>query len=271
MIGFENLILDTLKEELTPARFQMHPSTDTLLSLLAGELPWTMQQRLFAHLALCSHCQERYARLQQCLEEEQKSIVASIPLGAFSSFFATLPSSCRKKGCFVHAIRKRLCGRKPALAGLTIAIAVVGTCLALLLPPALQHWRGEPQPPLAGGAMVARGTPISNAGWENHPDLTPESFVQRLEEMKDYEPWRAIAFTIGYLHAEGVPLGDDSLAFKHQTTYVVREGDTWGAVAQQALGNEELWPIIILLNHDRTVNGEIPPPGTILRVPIPIE
>jgi len=100
--------------------------------------------------------------------------------------------------------------------------------------------------------------------------LDAETLVRRLHAFDGYPVQRAAAYTIGLLREYGVPLSSSALAFRAGDVVVSEFGDTWESVAARAMGESALWPIIILLNMDKTQDGEFPPVGTYLRVPLPV-
>jgi nucleoid-associated protein YgaU len=114
----------------------------------------------------------------------------------------------------------------------------------------------------ASRAVAAAAAPTASA-----PDLTPQTLVRALRAFDGYPPQRAAAYTIGLLREYGVPLDSVALAFHAADVVVSGPDDTWQSVARSTMDDPALWPMVILLNMDKTQDGEFVPPGTYLRVP----
>ena len=172
----------------------------------------------------------------------------------------------RLRDLWVHLVTLRWPAYGTGLAAVTLAL-----CLALLLPPALRHWSQERQARVPTGTTSIRGLPQEQLPPELRLEDTPQAILQAIDLFSGYPPSRAMAMSIGFLRAVGVPLGEGGAAFERVDTYVTQPGDSWESVAGRFLGTEALWPILILLNRERTERGEFPPVGTVLRVPEPFK
>lgn len=265
--AFEVLVARTLAHDASPLHTHCRHSMETFVLSLAGELAPEQDERLRAHLLICPRCARRYDSLSHRVCREQDEL-------AQSNRWPPLVSYMRKTGRGARRIKRALAwlagqsGFKRIAIGGGVASAII--CVLLISSLALHNTPAHGAFK-SSGDMVAKGSPLAVANVPAASVLTPKSLVARLDAMGGYDMWRAAAFIIGYLRAAGVPLESVSLAFEQQTIYVTGEDDTWETVSQKVLGDKDLWPIIILLNRDRTVNGEFPPVGTLLRVPAPAE
>lgn len=261
------MLFKALSYEITPVEGTCAYNAETFIALLAGELGPTEEDRLAAHLAICPSCAKEFAYIKKSLQQETEQLTAR----ARSPSLASQMKAKKEKGAFRylrHTLRSMLPVRDKWMRG-AMVIALTGLVVTLFLVVQLHHPSNGPAPTTqADGQMVAKGdSTITSSSTAIVSELTPALLVERLDSMSEYEAWRATAFVIGYLRAAGVPLDSPSLAFEHQTTYTTLSSDTWQSVAHKTLGDAGLWPIIILLNHNRTEHGEFPPVGTILRVP----
>lgn len=267
--AFESLLLEVIKQETSALETECGYNEETFISLLSGELALREEEQLRAHLTICPQCALKYASLKKLLRQEEKNLPESV---TFSSFVEHVKrrSDQHAQGMWNDwrdTITRWAQGRGK-WARIAVAATIIGMVVSasVILP---LHYLGKSNVPaiVSDGSMVAKGESSIQSSTSSRVELTPASLVERLDAMAGYEPWRAAAFVIGYLRAAGVPLGSASLAFEHQTTYTTEAGDTWRTVAKKTLGDRNLWPIIVLLNHNRTQHGEFPSAGTILRVP----
>ncbi len=261
--SFERMLFATFAYETTPVGGKCSYSAETFIASLAGELNQAEEDRLSAHLLLCPTCAKEYASIERSLQQDEERLFAQARVPSLVEHVRQKRQ--KKRGWRVlisrFPIREQ---RLPAFLAASAAALIIA--LAVIIP--LHYLPGESAVIIpADGQFIAKGEPTIASTTTVVTELTPGSLVDRLDSMAGYEPWRAMAFIIGYLRATGVPLESASLAFDHQTTYTTESGDTWRMVAKKTLGNSDLWPIIILLNHNRTQHGEFPPVGTLLRVP----
>ena len=257
---FESMLFDTLSYETTPMGGRCTYSAETFIASLAGDLNQSEEDRLSAHLLVCPSCAYEYARLERSLRQDEERLFMRARVPSLAE------QATRKKrnwNLLAYFLPLGQYGTRSLLALATVALLIT---LAVIIP---LHYLPERAPAIitADEQMVPKGDSTIAPTTEVVAELSPESLVDKLDSMAGYEPWRATAFVIGYLRAAGVPLGKASLAFEHQKTYTTQASDTWRTVAKKTLGDADLWPIIVLLNHNRTQNGEFPPIGTILRVP----
>ena len=265
--AFERLLFATLIRETTAVRGEC-THAETFIASLAGELTESEEDLLTAHLLVCPACAREYASIARSLQQEQEllSEEARVPsLAAQVQRKREEEQRGWRHGW--HVLSSLLPPKEHRLRG-AIEVAAVGLIITLsvILP---LHYLAEKSPAIipTDGQMVAKGDALIETGVNAPSELTPSALVEKLDSMAGYEQWRAAAFVIGYLRSAGVPLGSGALSFERQTTYTTQVNDTWRMVAEKAVGDWNLWPIIILLNHDRTDHGEFPPAGTILRVP----
>ena len=257
---FESMLFDTLSYETTPMGGRCTYSAETFIASLAGELSQSEEDRLSAHLLVCPSCANEYARLERSLRQEEERLLTQARVPSLAE------QATRKKHNWNLLASVLPIGQHATRSLLALATAALLITLAVIIP--LHYLPGRaPAIITADEQMVPKGDSTITPTTEVVAELTPESLVDRLDSMAGYEPWRATAFVIGYLRSSGVPLDSAALAFERQTTYTAVESDTWRTVAEKTLGDAGLWPIILLLNHNRTQHGEFPPAGTMLRVP----
>ena len=257
---FESMLFDTLSYETTPMGGRCTYSAETFIASLAGDLNQSEEDRLSAHLLVCPSCADEYARLERSLRQEEERLLTQARVPSLAE------RAARKKRNWSLLASAFPIGQYGTRSLLVLVTAALLITLAVIIP--LHYLPGRaPAIITADEQMVPKGDSTTAPTTEVVAEFTPESLVDRLDSMAGYEPWRATAFVIGYLRSSGVPLHSAALAFERQTTYTAVGSDTWRTVAQKTLGDADLWPIIILLNHNRTQHGEFPPAGTMLRVP----
>ena len=260
--AFERLLFATIAHETEPLEGVCACDAETLISSVAGELSTSEEERLAVHLLLCPACAKEYASIEKALQQDVDRLSAQIRVPSLAEY--ARGKRAGKGGWRVlislFSIEQH---RLRSLFALVVAALVIAS--AVIIPLRYFSRRGPSIP--ADGQMIAKGDSTISSTNTVITELTPQSLVDKLDSMAGYEPWRATAFIIGYLRSFGVPLGSASLVFEHQIAYTAGSGDTWRTVARKALGDADLWPIIILLNHNHTQQGEFPPVGTILRVP----
>ena len=257
---FESMLFETLSYETTPMGGRCTYSAEMFIASLAGELNQSEEDRLSAHLLVCLDCAKEYARLERSLWQDEEKLFAQARVPSLAE------QATREKRSWNLLASVFPIGQYGTRSLFALATAALVIALAVIIP--LHYLPGRaPAIITADEQMVPKGDSTIAPTTEVVAELTPESLVDKLDSMACYEPWRATAFVIGYLRSSGVPLDSATLAFDHQTTYTTVESDTWQTVAEKTLGDASLWPIIVLLNHNRTQHGEFPPAGTMLRVP----
>lgn len=266
--AFERLLTRTIAHEISPSYEQCSYGMETFLLSLSGELLQEQEERMRAHLLICPRCTGRYDSLATRVHQEEEELSESV-------HDSSLVAHLKRKAAQPGGARQRAFAwftAKPGSARIAIGGGVAFLLICLIVVSSLTiHRMPAHGAHKSNGNMVAKGGPLAVANVPSTSVLTPKSLIEKLDAIGGYDTWRAAAFIIGYLRAAGVPLESVSIAFEHQTIYVTGDDDTWETVSQKVLGDKDLWPIIILLNRDRTVNGEFPPVGTVLRVPVPTE
>ncbi|MCD6495348.1 zf-HC2 domain-containing protein [Candidatus Bipolaricaulota bacterium] len=266
--SFERTLLGALDYEITPAEGACTCDVGVLVASLAGELSMLEEDRLAAHLIVCPACAKEYASLERSLQQETERLTSEARVPSLASQMRPKRQNEEVAWRYLwNTLRSVLPRGERQIRG-AMGLALAGLVLALSVVLPLHYLGGGSATIIAGdGQMIAKGEQTIESTDAAIVALTPRSLVDKLDSLAGYEPWRATAFVIGYLRAAGIPLDSASLVFEHQTTYITQSGDTWRTVAQEALADGDLWPIIILLNHNRTQHGEFPPVGTILRIP----
>lgn len=234
---FEDKLMDVLECEVRTEIAGAHLTRRDVRRFVTGRIRVREANRLGEHLACCAECRVRYDEAR-ALEETPRP-----------GWLMRLPSS-----------RRATLLRYAAVAFVVLAV-VGGTML-------LTRQRG-PAAIALQSAATARGSeePASSSPQESVA-LSPEALVATLRSFSAYPAHRAAAYTIGLLRTYGVPLTSSRLAFDAATIFVAESGDSWESVAQKALGDAALWPIVVLLNLELTQAGEFVPAGTYLRVPL---
>jgi hypothetical protein len=231
---FEDELLEVLSGEIGARPEGAHLTTRDLRRLACGRSRLDELERLGAHFANCASCRSRYdaVRRERGISREER---------------------CETRS----AVRKRLLLRYIAIASAVVAVVAVFLVL-------------RDRPPAPGAAVsspTARGALTPQAARDGASTLDPRTFVEAVHAFDAYPPSRAAAYTIGLLRQYGVPLSSSALAFNAATVYVTEPGDSWQSVAAKTLGDAALWPIIVLLNLEKTVAGEFVPANTYLRIP----
>jgi hypothetical protein len=238
---FEDQLLDALAGEVQSRSYGPHLTVREMRRLQRGRTRVTELERLGGHLATCAECRSRYDAVRR-----------GIAVGTDSRATRRLhPPSGAARIILRHA----------GVAAL--ALSIVAVTLAMAGRPGARETLNVP-------AIGARSA-ASQAPAPGHSTLLDaQTLVRALHAFDGYPPSRAAAYTIGLLREYGIPLSSDVLAFRAATVVVTEPGDTWESVAERALGDPALWPMVVLLNMEKTESGEFVPPGTYLRVPQPL-
>ncbi|MEW5825426.1 MAG: zf-HC2 domain-containing protein [Candidatus Bipolaricaulota bacterium] len=231
---FEDELLKALEGEVAAQRGP-HLDEGEIGRWLRGRVSGREAEALAQHLAACHACR---GRLNEAREPETEMAAARR---------LAIPRTARR--------------RVAPLRVLGFAGALLGVAAVLI---SLGHTHGVP----SGAALPAGARAVEAPGAaEEAAPLTPAAFAREAATFSEYPAFRAAAYTIGLLRKYGVPLEAPSLAFRSATIYIAEPGDTWERVAERALGDPALWPIVLLLNLDLSPDGAFVPPGTYLRVP----
>ncbi len=238
---FEDDVLRTVEQELQPCDGGEHCSERTLGRLARRKLSFDVMEQLTPHLLTCPTCLARYFEKIQAPRwgwiRRRNAAGLGRVRGAGKGF-------------------KQLVLRYSGVVALLLAIVAIG----------LGVDRPSERAVTMDGVGLARGGASADGAV-----LTAAILVAELDALASYPPHRAAAYTLGLLGAYGVPLTSPVLAYRALDTYTTRAGDSWESVAEQALDDARLWPIVILLNLELTTEGEFVPPGTLLRIPRPID
>ncbi len=242
---------------------QHHLDETILISLIAGELRSEACAKVDAHLVVCRDCARRFAVLREELRKDEEVLESNPPphLSKLLEHLRADPQSVERGDSFP----RRFSWGRVAKYGL----------VAAMLAAFLVAWRGDMFQAEDGsiGAptrleiLQPRGVAeaIVDAARERS-EFTAEQLISDLEQLGSYPSWRAIAHGIGLLNRYGVALDSPKLAFEGTTIHIVHVGDTWQSIAADALGDESLWPILVLLNREWAVEKDLSD-GAVLRIP----
>lgn len=250
---FEERLFDTLSGEIEPQVGETHLGDGELRRLVRGRAYLGEFERSGVHLTTCAECRARLYAMRRAAESSRWRHVAK----------------------FARATAERL-HRRPGI-GLAVLrhVGVVAVVLSIVAISVALGDRTGTADSVAPAKSLARGTasPVAATPSTLSDSLDARGLVRALHAFDEYPPNRAAAYTIGLLRQIGVPLSSAAIAFDAATSYVAEAGDTWETVAVKTLGDGALWPMVVLLNLERTTDGEFVPPGTYLFVPktIPLE
>lgn len=268
---FQALVDRALRSEVAPAQFQCHPSLEDLMAHLSGDIAPDTREDVLVHLTLCASCRKRWASLGEAARCQEDACRDSVSHPTLSSLLEE-----KSQRSWPHRVRSRITEASRSLVpawslygALATAVVTAAVCLCILLPPAAREWAQVT--PSTGGHGVS--VPKEPAGSAPVPDLlpweTPEALLRGVDSMAQFPLGRAVARAIGQLRAADVPLGLEGAAFTEVTAYIVREDDSWELIADACLGSPALWPLVLLLNSEMVSDGNLPPPGRIIQVPVP--
>lgn len=278
---FEQDIRALLAHSLEGGPADLHLDDEVLILMAAGGLPDKARAGVDAHLVFCRRCASRLAELRRELRNDEQSLAASSPLlgppGGRVHDSIRLPHQVWWRRKHVRGTSRtacRICSErgwrfKPAWLLAAAAIVAIGLLAA---------WRA--------GALEFGMRPAPDAGPETTELLQPRGsaeepvgiaaplielelprMIDDLGRFDGYPAWRAIAYGIGLLNRYGVPLESPLLSFEATTIYVVRRGETWPEIAATTLGDEALWPVLVLLNEEWVTDRELSE-GAVVRIPL---
>lgn len=263
---FEAFVLSAVSAETTTAAPQQHPSVEALAESVSGVGELSRNVDVRAHLAICGLCRERALILIESMAL-QEATLAELQQEAIEKARTRTTSTVLKASNWVwqiaESIREAMTARNVlALSG----AAALCVCLAVLLPPALSYWSAEETTPIGSfGQGTQGGAQAGSADWRR---MEPEDLAPMLNAVAGESPWYTTAVSLGILGTLGFPY-EALPSFSAVTVYEVKEGDTWQSLSEQSLDEASLWPIVMLLNADRILRSELPPPGTEILLPDP--
>ena len=236
-----------LSGEVEPRLGETHLGDGELRRLVGGRARVSEFERSGVHLARCAVCRARLDDLRRA-EDSSRWRHASNLTRATVQRFHTRP------GIGLAVLRH--------VGVVAVVLSIVAISMAL-------GDRTETPDSAVPVNSLARGTasPAPRTISILSDKLDPQGLVRALHAFDEYPPHRAAAYTIGLLRQVGVPLSSAAMAFDAATIYIAESGDTWETVAVKTLGDDALWPMVVLLNLELTTDGEFVPPGTYLRVP----
>jgi len=248
--------------ELSDLDGRFHPDEDTLHDYLAGGLSTKACAELERHITRCPNCTARLETLEQMIDGKTRKLELHysrareqarqrLALGGADALAAP--------GNPVRRLAETLIGSRIAWAMATGV--VVFLCIGITWGPL-----GHRSTPATDDDLLPRGG--GTAAHDVDRDVSSNA-IEMLNEIGSYAQFpleRAVAYSIGLLNRMDVPLEMDSLSFEAATAYVSQVDDTWEGVAGATLGDQRLWPILVLLNPEEARLGELAP-NSVLRIP----
>lgn len=227
--SFERLMKETLIRETGPLPGNEHPDLSLMMGRLAGEFDGPEQSRLSAHIATCPTCSERWQKLHAALRSEQGALDAKAEVRDLRTLVEARSRIAVADGVFRRTReRARVGARHPAfVAALSGAVAI-----ALSLAAAI---------PLLRGPVVATSTRLN--------ELTTEVLELRDQMGNSYAGITAIANS---LTSSREPMADKLERYDWEAlqAYEAQPNETWQSVCRDLLGDEELWPLVWLINRN---------------------
>ncbi len=273
---FEKEVRALLERSLNEQPGDPHLDEEVLLLTAGGELPDRMRAGVDAHLVACRGCSERLARLRGELCGDEETLPAMEPRKGYTDGSAwrswrtqvtdSHPWAWIAWASRIHRKRRTLWKTIEVLGA--VAIVVVAVLLAWQTG-GLEFGihRPEEADPTETEIAQARGVTATGFIESDVPDdVTLQRMIEDLARIETYPTWRAIAHGIGLLNAYGVPLDAPALGFEAITVHIVQAGDTWQSIASATLGDEALWPVLVLLNREWVIDSDLAE-GVVVRVP----
>lgn len=270
---FEAHINRMLRQEREPTEHSGHPDPAEMLEALGGDLPDDRRAQLVAHVTSCPPCAKRWNELSRLVEEEVASLERRARVPSLQQLVREQHKVSPRAG-----IRERVAAwwttlfpqpvLRPALAYAATAVTAVVITL-LVATPFIRQPGVQPDDLLAFTKSADE-----NDVWVSIPGVTVKPITVGTEELRAIvdvaegidAAWQRTLYVTGELERYGVRI-PDSLDLATTTAYVVREDDTWRSIAEETLGEVELWPLLFLLNADRLPTDDEPEPGTELAIP----
>ncbi|MBN1859611.1 hypothetical protein JW848_10495 [Candidatus Bipolaricaulota bacterium] len=278
---FEQDIRALLARSLEGETTNSHLHEEILISMTAGELPSGARAGVDAHLVACRHCATQLVELREELRSDEETLAgcSSSPGPPGRCFHDPIGPLSRgqEKEKRLRGSRRRVCRIGRERGWLWSSIEALGV-VAIIAVGGLIAWRA--------GALEFGVRPIPDAVPETTEVLQPrglsearveiaepaiesalQGMIDDLGRLDAYPAWRAIAYGIGLLNRYGVPLESPVLSFEATEIYIVHAGDTWQSIAEDTLGDEALWPILVLLNREWAIEQDLPE-GAVIRIPL---
>lgn len=264
-------VLRSVQHDIDHQETDAHPTLDVLLDHMMGLCEGAQSQCIAAHLIACDECRKRLRVLQQQLDAHhhklrnqatrEQSLTEYIMesthrWAAASDLHAHQPPAWRRIPVWIWgALQQRW--SIPAWVPTATVVGALAVILLIQLPTGL--------PPVSDTDVKDIGTPSDQGPMEYA--LSDEGARALLESFDQVPVERAVLLTLAYLNTYDIPLEPLSSVTSSFSSHVTQGGDTWETVSQAVFKTEELWPLILMLNHDKECPEGGFPAGLYLRVP----
>jgi len=238
--GDSSFFSRTIAHEASPIQHEEHPDLDLLLASLEGDIVPELQSKLSAHIATCEGCRAKWRKLADSLHQATQTQMSRSRAPTFDVY---LRERIAPRSTWVEWLRSLFEVRTVAF------VAASAAAVALVLAVAV---------PLVRQPVVRTSQQIETL------DERVANLQNRLDVLTQYSD------SIPYPVSSGITVAD-LMAYDWQTLvpYVVQPTDSWEGIAEQRLGNADLWPLIWLLNRDVGPSDAPPPWGTSIWLPTP--
>jgi hypothetical protein len=194
---------------------------------------------LVGHLATCEACRGRWKKLQAHLHDEEAVLRSRVRVPGFAQYIGERTARRRS----VPAWTRQLFESKPYM-----VLAASAAALVLALGVSIPLLRGPAERRVA--------------------ELSGE--VQQLRNQIASSPWTENTIANGLGTSRGITAQDlTTLNWENPRAYVVKAGEDWQEIAQNELGDEQLWPLLWLYNREIVPADAAPKAGTTIHLPTP--
>jgi len=80
------------------------------------------------------------------------------------------------------------------------------------------------------------------------------------------DPWQRSLIIASSLSSHGVRI-PEGVGWDNLSSYTVQPGDTWERISDHELSDSSLWPLLFLLNAERSLPDGTPSPGEKILLP----
>jgi len=230
---------ELIAREVSPLEHEEHPGLEKLFDLSSQDVSLETRAELVGHLATCEACRGRWKKLQSHLHDEEAVLRSRARIPSFAQYIGERSERRRS----VPAWTRQLFESKPYM-----VLAASAATLVLTLGVSI---------PLFRGPALLRVAELSEE-------------VQQLRNQVATSPWTGNTMSNGLGTSSGITAQDlTTLNWENPRAYVVKAGEGWQEIAQNELGDEQLWSLLWLYNREVVPADASPKAGTTIHLPTP--
>jgi len=276
---FNAFMLDAVAHETAPIEYEHHPPLDVFFNSLAEELAPNAQSEFTAHVATCPQCQARWQSLNEALQSEREALSSKEQVPDFAEVARQRSEKAswtrRAHDATMALLPKREFGSiwVTAMASVTAVIIALAVTVPALWGPGAAVYESlaaltNEVETLQGqvGKLAQEVTTIpANFAPSSAPSM--EDLLKLVNSVQGIsDPWQRSLIIASSLSSHGVRI-PEGVGWDNLSSYTVQPGDTWERISDHELSDSSLWPLLFLLNAERSLPDGTPSPGEKILLP----